>query len=835
MQVPLHRPGPVGGGVAGPGDEGPGPVRQLQADVPVRQPLDQGGHGDVDDPGNLALRQGREDHNVVHPVDELRPEVLVQLPPDLVLHLRGHGPIGADALREIGGADVAGHDDDGVFEVHGPALVVREAAVVQQLEQDVEHIRVGLFNLVKEEHAVGPAPHGLGELAPLVVAHVARRRAHQAGNGVLLHILRHVDADHVPLVVKEGLGQGLGQLRLAHAGGSQEDEGADGPVLLLQSRPAPEDGLADGGDRLVLADDPAVEDLRQAQQFLLLALHQLAHRNAGPLADHGGDLLLRHLLLEQALLLALVHPLPLLLQLLLQPGEGVVLEPGHPLQVIAPLRLLHLMAGVLNLLLDPLHPGNGLLLRLPLGAHGVVSAPQLRQLPLDVGQPVFGARVLLLAQGLLLDLQLHDLAADLVQLPGQAVDLHADLAGRLVHQVNGLIRQEPVRNIPVGEGCAGDEGGIRNPHAVVNLKALLQPPENGDGVLHRGLVNEHLLEPALQGGILLNILAVLVQGGGADAVELPPGQLGLEEVPRVHAALGAARAHDVVELVDKQQDPPLALLHLAEHRLQPLLKLPPVLGARDEGPHVQGEDGLVLEPLGHVAVEDPLGQPLHHRGLAHAGLADEHGVVLGLAAEDLDGVADLPVPADDRVQLPLPGHLHQIPAVLRQGLVALLRVLAGDPLAAPDPGEGLKDLLIVDPVLAEDPGAGGAGLLGQGQVQVLHGHVLVLELPGDPLRLIKQLGEAAAGVELPGSAAGHLGQPINLPLDLPGQGLHVQAHVGQQPGHQPLLLAQQGQVEVLPLQLLLAVLNGDGLAVRHRRLSVLGVLVEIHVQCLLWA
>ena len=191
-------------------------------------------------------------------------------------------------------------------------------------------------------------------------------------------------------------------------------------------------------------------------------------------------------------------------------------------------------------------------------------------------------------------------------------------------------------------------------------------------------------------------------------------------------------------------------------------------------------------------------------------------------------MADLRIPADDRVQLSLPGHVHQVPAVLGQGLVALLRILAGDPLAAPNLGEGLEELLLVDAVLAEDAGAGGAGLLRQGQVQVLHGHVLILKLPGDSLRRRQQLGEAPAGVELLRSAAGDLGQALQLPLNLAGQGLHVQAHVGQQAGHQPLPLAQQGQVQVFALQLLLAVGDGDGLAVCHRLLGVLGVFVKIH-------
>ena len=347
------------------------------------------------------------------------------------------------------------------------------------------------------------------------------------------------------------------------------------------------------------------------------------------------------------------------------------------------------MAGILDLLLDALDAGDGLLLRLPPGPHGVVSALQLGKLGVDVGQAVLTSGVLLPAQGLLLDLQLHDLPADLVQLGGEAVDLHTDLAGGLVHQVDSLVRQEPVGDIPVRQRGAGDQRPIGDPHAVVNLEPLLEASEDGDRVLHCGLADEHLLEAAFQGGVLLDILPVLVQGGGADAVELSPGQLGLEEVPRVHAALGTARADDVVELVDEEQDAALALLHLAEDGFQPLLELTPVLGPGDEGAHVQGEDRLVLQALGHIAVENALGQTLHHGSLAHAGLADEDRVILGLAAEDLDGVPDLRVPANDRVQFALPGHFHQIPAIFGQGLVTLLGILAGDPLTAPDLGEGL--------------------------------------------------------------------------------------------------------------------------------------------------
>ena len=49
--------------------------------------------------------------------------------------------------------------------------------------------RVRLLDLVEQHDRVRPAAHGLGELAALLVADVARRRADQPRDGVLLHVL----------------------------------------------------------------------------------------------------------------------------------------------------------------------------------------------------------------------------------------------------------------------------------------------------------------------------------------------------------------------------------------------------------------------------------------------------------------------------------------------------------------------------------------------------------------------------------------------------------------------------------------------------------------------
>ena len=72
--------------------------------------------------------------------------------------------------------------------------------------------------------AVGLAADLLGQLSGLVIADIAGRRADELGDGVLLHILGHIQPDQAVGRVKQVGGQLLDQLRLAHAGGADEDE-----------------------------------------------------------------------------------------------------------------------------------------------------------------------------------------------------------------------------------------------------------------------------------------------------------------------------------------------------------------------------------------------------------------------------------------------------------------------------------------------------------------------------------------------------------------------------------------------------------------------------------
>ena len=98
---------------------------------------------------------------------------------------------------------------------------------------------------------------------------------------------------------------------------------------------------------------------------------------------------------------------------------------------------------------------------------------------------------------------------------------------------------------------------------------------------------------------------------------------------------------------------PSRRLDFLQHGLEPILELAAELRARDERAHVERDEPLVLQRLGHVAAHDALRDALDDGRLADARLADEHGIVLRAAREHLHDAADLLVAADDRIDLAL--------------------------------------------------------------------------------------------------------------------------------------------------------------------------------------
>ena len=171
----------------------------------------------------------------------------------------------------------------------------------------------------------------------------------------------------------------------------------------------------------------------------------------------------------------------------------------------------------------------------------------------------------------------------------------------------------------------------------------------------------------LQRRVSFDVLAIVVQGSGADALEFSSGQRWLEDVGSIDSAFCGARAYNSVHLIDEQHAV-AGRLYLINDLLKAFLEFAAVLGARHEGAHVQRDKPACLGgSLRDFSTAYALGQGLHDGGLANARLTHQDRVVLGAPAEYLYYPLDFLFPPHNRVELVGPGGYRQVDAQLVKG------------------------------------------------------------------------------------------------------------------------------------------------------------------------
>ena len=616
------------------------------------------------------------------------------------------------------------------------------------------------------------------------------------------------------------------KLGLADAGRTQEQEGAERPVRVLQPGARAPHGIADRGDRLVLADHPRVQLALHLEQLVALALEHAVDRHPGPARDDLRDVALGHVLLHHVLglgLLGLGEPR-------LELGDPAVGDLAGTRQIAAALRHLELVAQAVELLLQLLAFGVLLLLRLPLRGELGRALLELGKLLLELGQAVLGGLVGLLLERLALDLELDDAAVELVDRLGLGIDHHALARRRLVDQVDRLVRQKPVGDVAVAERRRGDDRAVGDAHLVVAIVGVLEAAQDRDGVRDAGLGDVDRLKAPRQRRVLLDVLAVLVERRGADAVQLAARERGLEHVGGVHRAFRLAGADQVVQLVDEQDDVALAVRHLLQQSLQALLELAAILGARHQRAQVEREQPAIPQTVRHVAIDDPLRQALGDRGLADAGLADQHRVVLGAPGEHLDHAADLVVAADHRVELALAAGLGEVARVFLERIVALLGRGGIRRAALADLLDRGVQRLRRDPGVLQRLARIGAGRHRQRQQQTLDRDVAVAGLLGDLFGLLEQPCGLGRQIELTGTAALDLGQLGQRCLGRIQRPLRIAACRPDQVAGKPLGIVQQHLQKVFRHETLMAAAQRQALRRLDEPARPLGVFLEVHAQ-----
>ncbi len=272
-----------------------------------------------------------------------------------------------------------------------------------------------------------------------------------------------------------------------------------------------------------------------------------------------------------------------------------------------------------------------------------------------------------------------------------------------------------------------------------------------------------------------------------------------------------------MQLVDEQHDLPVRLFDLLQHGLEPVFEFATILRARQHRAEVERDHPLVFEALRHVARGDAARQSFDDGGFAHAGLADQHGIVLGAPAQHLDHAANLFIASDHRVKLAAPGQLRQVLGVFFQRLEFALRVLVRHALRSAHRGQGLQNNFVRGADGCQRILRGIAFLARHPEQKVFGRDVFVLEVRSFLESLLDDLVQRLADAGLRGRAR----DPRQLLLDLVQAALQPfggNTDLPQHGGNHSLAVLDQRQQQVRGHNLGIALLRRALLRLLHRLL-----------------
>ena len=771
----------------------------------------------IDDAADFPFGQRLVQDDLIQTVQEFRTEPLMQQRIGLLLGRFGDGAVRLNALQQRISAEIRGQNQNRVLEIDGSSLGISNASVVEHLQQQIEHIRVRFLYFIEQHDAVRLSADGFGQLTALLVSDISGRRADQTADAEFFHILGHINADQVALVVKQRFSQRFCKLRLTDTGRTEEQERADRPVRILNARTRTQNCFTDLFHGFILTDHTLMQRIIEMQQLFAVALHELGDRDSRPARHDSCDFILCDGVTQQLGCTAAVCRIFSSFDFLLQFREFAVLQLCSLVEVILPFGVVDLSFELFHLRTQLLDAADAALFVFPLCFHLREFVTLLCELLPEFLQMRCGYCVGFLFQRSLLNLQLHDFTRDFVHFGRHGIHFRADHRAGLVHQVDRLIRQEPVGDIAVRERRRCNQRGIVDLNAVEHLIALFQAAEDRDGILNGRLTDLHRLEPALQCGVLFNVFAVLIQRRRADAVQFTAGEHRLQQIACVHGAVRFARTDDRVQLVDKQQDLALGLFDLLQDRFQTLLKFTAVLCARDQCAEIEREDCAVPETVRDIAACDSLGKSFCDCGFADARLTDQNRVVLRFPGQNPDDIPDLGVTADDRIELMLLGALGQILTVFFQHVIGCLRGFVRNARIAADFFQCSQHLCLRDIELCQQLFDRTVAGTQHGEEHMLHGDILILHLLGDFLRLVVQLLGFVGYIDHAGlsAGAGDMRQRRDLLFRCVGKRLRMDADSLHQLRDQTVCLLQKGRQNMNRLHGVVLVAGAERLRILH--------------------
>ncbi len=176
----------------------------------------------------------------------------------------------------------------------------------------------------------------------------------------------------------------------------------------------------------------------------------------------------------------------------------------------------------------------------------------LSQLALVVTQTCCHLEILGIDSGFFFQPDCSDLFVKFAQIRRSSHSANPKSGACLVDQVNRLVRQEAIRDVTRSHLRGRCQCTVSDGDPVMCLVAIAKPTKNVNGQSDRRLGHLNWLEPTLQRRIFLNVLAVLIQGGSTNGLQLSASKHRFENGCRIDRTFSGTGPHQGVDLIDEQ-------------------------------------------------------------------------------------------------------------------------------------------------------------------------------------------------------------------------------------------------------------------------------------------
>ena len=230
----------------------------------------------------------------------------------------------------------------------------------------------------------------------------------------------------------------------------------------------------------------------------------------------------------------------------------------------------------------------------------------------------------------------------------------------------------------------------------------------------------------------------------------------LQEVARIHCAVGLAGTDYRMKLIYKEDYFALCRLYLFKNGFQTLFKFAAEFCTGDERTHIKRENLAVFQIFGNIAADYTQSKPFGNSCFTYAGFAYETRIILCLTRKYTDDISYLVISAYHRIELLSAGKSHEVLTVFLEDIVFALGIVRINADISADLTQCRTEFFTLDTVVAEELLYKFARLVHHAEYDMLDGNIAVVHR----VRFLFSLGKSGSkrGIHIETiTAARHLG------------------------------------------------------------------------------